>query len=142
LIVRQIPNNIFSIIQKNIPLSCVDAILINKKNEFLLVKRSILPYKNKWCLPGGIIKRNQKILDKLDEIGKKELGIKFESVKPIGFYEKIYPNRHDIAHCFLVKASSYDPTLDYQASVGKFFKKIPNNTSIFHAKMLKDAGFS
>ena len=75
--VRRIPNNIFSIIQKNIPLSCVDAILINKKNEFLLVKRSIPPYKNKWCLPGGIIKRNQKILDKLDEIGKKELGIKF-----------------------------------------------------------------
>ena len=67
--VKKIPESIFIEIKNNVPLSCVDIILKNDKNEFLLVKRSIEPYKNKWCLPGGIVKRGEKLENKIKEIG-------------------------------------------------------------------------
>jgi len=138
---KKIPENLFQKIKKNVPLSCVDAILI-KNGEFFLVKRKITPYKNKWCLPGGIIKRGQKITERLEKLGKEELGVKFEIVKALGVYEKLYKDRHDISYCFIVKSLDEDIRLDFQASHGKFFKNIPHNTAYFHVTMLRDAGFS
>ena len=138
----KIPEDLFQQIKNKIPFSCVDAILVNKNKEFFLVKRSISPYKNKWCLPGGIIKRGQKIRQKLAETAKDELGIKFHKVKELGFYEKIYKERHDISHCFIVTSKNKSIKLNFQASEGRFFKKIPKNTASFHAKMLREAGFS
>jgi len=136
---KEIPEAVFQKIKENVPLSCVDIILVKNK-EFLLVKRAIPPYKNKWCLPGGIIKRNQKIIQRLEQLGREELGIRIKNMKPLGFYEKMYRDRHDIAHCYIVK--SFDEVkLDYQANKKEFFKKIPKNTAPFHKKMLKDAGF-
>lgn len=137
---KQIPKPIFNQIRKHVPLSCVDAILV-KGDSFFLVRRNIPPFKNKWCLPGGIIKRGQTIFNRLDQVGKEELGVKFKIVKTVGFYEKIYKNRHDITHCFMVQSKSDNVKLNFQASEGRYFKKIPSNTASFHIKMLKDAGF-
>jgi len=138
---RRIPENLFEQIKKEFPFSCVDAILI-RDNQFLLVKRKIPPYKNKWSLPGGIIKRGQKIKQKLMEVGREELGVKFVVIKELGTYEKIYNNRHDISRCFLVKTKSKNIKLNFQASDWKFFNKIPKNTGTFHVMMLKEANFS
>jgi 8-oxo-dGTP diphosphatase len=137
----KIPEKLFQKIKQNIPLSCVDIIVV-KNNEFLLVKRSIPPYKNKWCLPGGIIKRNQKIIQRLHQVGNEELGIKVNIIKSLGVYEKIYRDRHDISHCYLATSLNPDVKLDFQAKNAKFFTKIPHNTANFHMLMLKDAGFS
>jgi len=138
---KKIPEEIFQKIKENVPLSCVDMILVKNK-KFLLVKRSIPPYKNKWCLPGGIIKRDQKIIQRLKQVGKEELGINIMILKPLGFYEKIYRDRHDISHCYMVTSLEKNIKLDFQANDLKFFSKIPNNVAKFHAIMLKDAGFT
>jgi 8-oxo-dGTP diphosphatase len=138
---NQISETLFQQIKDSVPLSCVDIILV-ESDEFLLVRRTIPPYKNKWCLPGGIIKRNQKIIDRLKIVAKEELGIKVRILKVLGFYEKIYKNRHDISHCFIVTGNKKKVSLDFQANEFKFFKRIPPNTAAFHVKMLKDAGFN
>ncbi len=138
---KKIPEELFQKIKKNVPLSCVDLILV-KNDKFLLVKRTIPPYKNKWCLPGGIIKRNQKIIQRLKQVGREELGLNIEIVKPLGFYEKIYSDRHDISHCYVVTSFEDNIQLDFQANDLKFFGKIPNNVAKFHALMLRDAGFT
>ena len=54
---RNIPEKTFQLIKNNIPFSCVDLILVNENDEFLLVKRKIEPYKNKWYLPREIVKK-------------------------------------------------------------------------------------
>jgi 8-oxo-dGTP diphosphatase len=138
---HQISESLFQRIKKNVPLSCVDLILV-KNGEFLLVKRTIPPYKNKWCLPGGIIKKNQKIIERLNEVAKNELGVKVKIKQPLGFYEKIFKDRHDISHCYVVSSVDNDFKLDFQAAGFKFFKKIPDNIALFYVEMLKDAGFS
>ena len=137
----KIPEKTFQLIKRNVPLSCVDLILCNNKNEFLLVKRKISPYKNKWCLPGGIIKRNQKLKHRLAQVAKAELGVTLSKVKPLGFYEKMYQSRHDISHCFTARSDTRRIKLDFQASEARFFKRIPHNTATFHIIMLNDAGF-
>ena len=138
---HKISEELFQKIKQNIPLSCVDIILI-KNDQFLLVKRAITPYKNKWCLPGGIIKKNQKIVERLNNVAKCELGVKVKIIKALGFYEKIYKDRHDISHCYVVTTDDKNFTLDSQANEFRFFKHIPDNTALFHVKMLKDAGFN
>ena len=138
---HKISEELFQKIKQNTPLSCVDIILI-KNDQFLLVKRVIPPYKNKWCLPGGIIKKNQKIVERLNNVAKYELGIKVKIMKVLGFYEKIYKDRHDISHCYVVTTDDKNFTLDFQANEFRFFKHIPDNIALFHVKMLKDAGFN
>jgi len=138
---HEIPEDLFQKIKRSIPLSCVDLILI-KNDQFLLVKRTIHPYKNKWCLPGGIIKKNQTIVGRLNSVAKNELGIKIKILNVLGFYEKIYKDRHDISHCYIVTSDNKNFTLNFQADDCRFFKHIPDNTALFHVKMLKDAGFN
>lgn len=131
-----ITEHYFKIMQKSFPFSCIDIIVLNAKNEFLLIKRNIPPYKGKWCLPGGIIKYREKMENALNRIVKDELGITVKIIKNVGFFEKIYPNRHDISHCFLTRLKSTKIKLDFQAIDYKFFSKIPKQISCFHKEMI------
>jgi len=138
---KNIDDNIFLKFKKLFPFSCIDIILI-EKNRFLLVRRAIPPYKNRLCLPGGIVKKNERLEQAVSRIAKTELGINVEIVKPVGFYEKIYRNRHDITHCYIVKKISKQIQLDNQASEFGMYKTIPKETAGFFKIMLNDAGFS
>lgn len=134
---KYLSENHFRIFKKHLPLSCVDIILLNVNNEFLLVRRSISPYMGKWCLPGGIIRYREKMEKAVYRIVKEELGIKVNSLKYVGCFEKIYPKRHDISNCFVAHTRSHNIKLNYQASKVSFFPKIPTNIAAFHKIMIK-----
>jgi ADP-ribose pyrophosphatase YjhB (NUDIX family) len=138
---KYVSNMLFNKFQDSFPFSCVDLIVI-KNNQFLLVRRTIPPYRNRLCLPGGIIRRNEKLISAIKRIGKNELGVEIKMIKAVGFYEKIYKNRHDISHCFIVRIEKGIIKSDHQASEVKFFNKIPKETADFFKIMLQDAGFS
>lgn len=131
---------LFSKFQNFFPFSCIDLILV-KDDKFLLVRRIIPPYKNRLCLPGGIIRRGEKLSSAIRRISNNELGIQVQIIKPVGFYEKIYKNRHDITHCFVVKTVKGSLKLDKQASEMMFSNKIPREVPDFFKAMLRDAGF-
>lgn len=131
----------FRIMRKSFPFSCIDVIILDSSDNILLVRRSIPPYKGKWSLPGGIIRYGEKIEAAINRIIKKELGIEINIIKSIGYFEKIYPTRHDISHCFLARTKSQAIKLDFQASSSRFFNKLPNNIAPFHLEMIKNAGF-
>lgn len=134
-------SSLFKKFQSHFPFCCIDLILVKEK-KFLLVKRTISPYKNKLCLPGGIIRKGEKLNSAIKRIGVDEIGVYLEAIRPIGFYEKIYHDRHDITHCFLVRIKKGTVKLNYQAEHAKFYSKIPKSTASFFKEMLKDAGFS
>lgn len=129
----------FQVCKRSFPFCCVDLIILNSKSEFLLVKRSIPPYKNKWCLPGGIVHFGEKLDKAIHRIITNELGIKIKVIREIGFFEKIYSGRHDISHCYLAISSDADLKLDFQASDAKFFSKIPSQLGSFYLPMLQKA---
>ena len=46
------------------PFSVVEIIICDENNNFLLTKRAIEPFKNKWHFPGGLVEKNTSLKKK------------------------------------------------------------------------------
>ena len=121
------------------PFSVVEIIICDENNNFLLTKRAIEPFKNKWHFPGGLVEKNTSLKKMVKIIAKREVNLDVKIDKFIGVYESIMPKRHDISHLYLAHYSKGTIKLDFQSTDSKFFKKIPNNIVPYHRKMWSDA---
>ena len=113
---------------------------IIKGKEILLAKRSIPPFKNFWCIPGGGVFHREKIEDAIARIAKTELGIRVKPQKLLGYIEilKDGPDRHTILLEFKCRiVGNKKPRALEQASECKFFHKIPEHTSLPHKRFFK-----
>jgi 8-oxo-dGTP pyrophosphatase MutT (NUDIX family) len=86
LCVVKIPNDIFKQIEKYMPFSSVDIIIL-KDQKIILTKRSIPPYRGYWNLPGSVILKNEKMVATVKRSSKEELGIEVVNPTFIGNYE-------------------------------------------------------
>ena len=130
--------NAFINFRKSFPFSVVEVIICNKNNEFLLTKRAIEPFKNKWHFPGGLIEKNVSLKKMVKIMAKREVNLEIKIDKFIGVYESIMPKRHDVSHLYLAHYSRGTIKLDFQSNDFKFFKRIPKNISPIHKKMWSD----
>jgi|TARA_B110000914_G_C15039034_1_gene254453 8-oxo-dGTP diphosphatase len=121
------------------PFSVVEIIICDENNNFLLTKRAIEPFKNKWHFPGGLVEKNTSLKKMVKIIAKREVGLDVKIDKFIGVYESIMPKRHDISHLYLTHYSKGTIKLDFQSTDSKFFKRVPNNIVPYHRKMWLDA---
>jgi len=120
------------------PYSCVD-IILPQEDSILLTKRTIPPYKGKWHLPGGIIRKNEKMVNAVKRIAKMELNIGIKIDKFLGTYENLNHFRHDITQCFICSIQNGNIESDFQSSQVKFFKILPKNIIPYHAGIIHDA---
>ncbi len=83
---RWIPDELFQAIQKNMPVACVDLIVLRRKRagilETLLIKRKIYPEERKWCLIGGRILKDEYTKDTIKRQAKEELGVSVKILPP------------------------------------------------------------
>jgi len=119
------------------PFSCVD-IILTSQDYVLLTKRTIRPYKGKWHFPGGIIRKNEKMVDAVKRIGKSELNLDIKINKFFGVYENLNVYRHDLSHCFISSIKTGKLSHDFQNSGMKFFKTPPKNMIPYHARIMHD----
>ena len=124
--------------RKSFPFSVVEVIICNKNNEFLLTKRAIEPFKNKWHFPGGLIEKNISLKKMVKIMAKREVNLEIKIDKFLGVYELITPQRHDISHLYLAHYDQGTIKLDFQSNDFKFFKRIPKNIVPIHKKMWLD----
>lgn len=120
------------------PYSTVDVIIRNGES-FLLTKRIISPYKNKWSLPGGVVFKTERLSDAAKRVAKEELNLDVKIEKFLGVYENPKFSRHDISHVFIVSIVKGKIVLDFQSAEIKFFKKPPKNMINFQRRLLTDA---
>ena len=82
----------------------VDGIIKIGKN-IVLVKRANEPFKNKYALPGGFIKFNEKISKAVSREIREEIGLIARPIKLIGIYDnpKRDPRGRVISLAFLCK---------------------------------------
>lgn len=129
-----IKHNLYKKIMESIPVICVDAIIMNEKNEYLLVKRKNEPLKNKFWMVGGRLHKNELLLRGIKRKLKEEVGIKKGLIKYIGFIEeffnkteqKINGNFHTISFVYIVFINSKTLIkIDNQSKEFKWFKKLP-----------------
>jgi colanic acid biosynthesis protein WcaH len=74
------------------PLVSIDLILCNERGEILLGKRTARPAQNFWFVPGGRIRKNERVRDALKRISLKELGVAIETATLMGAFDHIYPD--------------------------------------------------
>jgi len=76
------------------PLVSIDLVIRNEKDQVLLGKRANRPAQNSWFVPGGRIRKNERIEDAFARIFQAELGLAFPFSKArlLGAYNHIYPD--------------------------------------------------
>jgi colanic acid biosynthesis protein WcaH len=89
-------DNEFIQLIKNAPLIAIDLIVKNNKGEILLGLRKNSPAKSRWFVPGGRIRKGEKLDDAFRRITKNELNQSFDrgKAKLLNIYEHIYENEN------------------------------------------------
>jgi len=80
-----LPKETFDLIQRSIPVVCVDLVVLrNDYSEVLLVRRKIEPEAGKWCLIGGRMLLGEKLPTTIKRQSQRELGVNVSVVPPFG----------------------------------------------------------
>ena len=76
------------------PLVSIDFVIRNEAGEVLLGKRVNRPAQGLWFVPGGRIRKDERIADAFLRIAKRELGLSIERSQAtlLGAFDHIYPD--------------------------------------------------
>ena len=72
------------------PLVSIDLILRNARDEVLLGRRLNRPAKDSWFVPGGRIRKNERVREALHRISEREIGVLIEEAELLGVFDHIY----------------------------------------------------
>jgi colanic acid biosynthesis protein WcaH len=79
---------------ENTPLVSIDLIVHDPNGKVLLGYRKNRPARNTWFVPGGVIRKDERIVTAIQRIAKIELGLEISSAQTHfkGVYEHLYPD--------------------------------------------------
>ena len=83
---------------ESLPISCVDIIIKNQKNEYLLVHRNTDPLKNHYFLVGGRVNINETLLSAAKRKLNEEVGLNQNDFQFIGVYQDFF-DRNSFGKC-------------------------------------------
>ncbi len=107
-------------------------LFITSKEGVLLSLRDIDPFKGMWHLPGGIVYKNETIVEAGVRIARAETGLEVKIGACIGYIEYIHANqnghdRHTVSVVMEAAPATHIPRPDYQAKTIQFHHTIPGN---------------
>ncbi len=128
-----IPEESYKMILDNMPIVCIDSVVVNADGEYLLVKRNNHPLKGEYWLPGGRLMKNETLREAVKRKMKQELGIDVEIERLMGFFETVFKKTstniaggfHAVSFVFLLKPLQEKIVLDNQSSSWNWFKELP-----------------
>ena len=133
-----IPEDKYRVIIDAVPILCVDCIIVNEENQYLLIKRKNEPLKGEWWVPGGRVRKGEKLRCAIRRKVVEELGIRLTQVVPLGYYEDEFDKNplnvesglHTLGIVFTAKPKKFNIKLDKQSGEWKFFDKLPERLVI------------
>jgi colanic acid biosynthesis protein WcaH len=116
-----------------VPILCVDGILINQRGQVLLVRRRNAPLQGQWWVPGGRVLKGESLEAAFKRKMKEELGIEVKILMPVGYYAAprgepasgVGGVVHSVSVVFCAVPLSLAVTLDDQSSEWGFFDELP-----------------
>ncbi len=118
----------------------LDAVIINDKNQVLLVKRGNEPYKGLWANAGGYLDPNETAEQGIMREVKEETGLDTVSVTFLNVYTN--PNRHPdqaISVAYAVKVTGELKAGDDAADAAWFaIDKLPTPLAFDHERIIRD----
>lgn len=113
--------------QSNVPILCVDGVVITKQGEVLLTKRSVEPFVGFWHLPGGHVDYKEKLEEAVMRVVQEETGLVTTVLDLVGIYSD--PNRdprgHFVTIAYLLRPRGGELQGDFQSSELQFFAELP-----------------
>ena len=133
------PRRTYLAVVKAVPITTIDLIIRNHKNEILLGWRKNQPAKNSWFLPGGRLLKNERVEDGLSRIYRAELGVDlaFKQPKFLGVFELFF----DTNFAGVKGIGTHNISLAYEIKIGSALSNAVLHTgqhSRFHWFTLKD----
>ena len=82
----------FAQVVRNTPLVAIDLIIRNPDRCVLVGRRTNEPAKGKWFVPGGVVRKYERLADAFARIVKAEIGLEasIDDAKFIGVYEHLF----------------------------------------------------
>lgn len=119
--VAWIPDDEWATIVQNVPIVSVDLVVLTD-DGVVLAKRTNEPAKGEWFVPGGRVRKGERLENAVHRVAKEELGIEIEIVESLGVYEHLYREsdvdgsggKHYLANGFVVRSVGNNFTLDDQ----------------------------
>lgn len=115
-------DDVFREVVRATPLVSIDLVVDNREGEFLLGRRLHRPAQGSWFVPGGRIRKNERLDDAFLRLTEVELGqaIGRSSARFLGVYEHFYQDSvfgdgpqaistHYIALAYRLSASDFSP---------------------------------
>jgi|APSaa5957512535_1039671.scaffolds.fasta_scaffold106831_2 colanic acid biosynthesis protein WcaH len=134
-----IPLNKYSKILEDLPIYCVDIIIKNDKEEYLLIKRNNEPKKGEWWVVGGRVLKGETAKEAAIRKVKQETDLQVRKIEPVGYFELVNGENpfglpfkyHTISVVFMAIADDYQKiNLDDQSTDFKFSKELPKDFNI------------
>ncbi len=133
------PRDIFETILEWSVIPTFDLIIEIQGEGYLLVKRSIEPYKNQWALPGLRMYKDESIDDTITRIAKQEVGIDInpEDKVLVGQFVGKFKTEHQrqdlsTGYYFLLPASNkFEINKDHFSS-SQLTYEVPNGTGAMY----------
>ena len=123
-------------IREVIPTVCVDLVILNKDEQFLLCKRKENPAKNQWWIPGGRIFKDESILECAIRKGKEEVGLDIQIDKFLSIEESMLEGVHTINIVLLAHYEGEQKVrLNKTQSAYRWFDNIQKDLNL-HANVL------
>lgn len=128
-----IPEQDYKNIVEQMPIVCIDAVIMNQKGQYLLIRRKNEPLLGEYWVPGGRLLKNESLHDAVLRKVSQELGIGSRIIMPLGVYEDFFDKSplnpvtglHTISIVFLLMAESGDVRLDDQSDDWGWFDQLP-----------------
>jgi colanic acid biosynthesis protein WcaH len=106
---RWIEGDEWETIVANVPLVSVD-LVVRHNGGVVLGKRTNEPAKGEWFVPGGVVFKNESLVDAVDRVANEELGCDVKIVESLGAFEHFYETsevegietKHYLANAFVV----------------------------------------
>ena len=143
---HNIPLSLYKKIHAAVPISCVDAIIVNKNKEVLLCHRTNKPALGSWWFPGGRVLKGETLNEAIVRKVKQETGLDVKIIKKLGTDETMFPDgpfggpTHTINTVFLVTPKPGGKIkADQQSDQLAWFKTLPKNPQPYIKKFMKIA---
>jgi colanic acid biosynthesis protein WcaH len=112
---QRIPQDLYDQILLNMPIACVDVVLMSQGRAFL-VRRGDAPARGLWWLPGGRVIKGERLVETALRKAKEEVGIDCVPGPIMHTEETIFPDGpsdipvHSVNVCIFLASREDDPT--------------------------------
>lgn len=145
--VNWIPEEEWATVVRNVPVVSVD-LVVRTPDGVLLLERTNRPAKGEWFVPGGRVRKGERLVEAVHRVAREELGVEVEIEERLGAYEHLYDDaetpdaggKHYLANGFLVSTDATEFDLDDQHGAARVFETPPADLHPYVRAYLEAAG--